>query len=741
MTAPKAHEEARPEAATSDGGPKEDTDVRTAQATSGGGAVQAPFGDTAPRFYEKGVAAIPVHRGSKRPVPNAWQQYADELPSEADRNHWIAAYAQSNVGVVAGPQSGLCFADIDLHEREEIDAIRRVLEDACDGEESHWQRVGSKGLVLAFRYSELPNVRIKDVHGRALAEILSYKAQVVVPPSIHPDTRKPYHASTDLLDVRDDLPSLPTDIEQRLRQALRDIGYELPDQGRKTTIADIQSNGTIHDGGRNDALFAYARRLFWLGWTYDQVSHTVHSYNEAHCVPPYKADALERSIESAQKGSLARLPQTEFELAHRVVTLMSGDYCTTPHLGWLHHDGKRWATVDEAVIRRFVIDEISELISQCESFSDKEKRERAESLAQSFQRNAKVSSVTKLVHSRLMTDCDWDTSDSLLNVQDGVVDLNTGTIRGHDPNDAFTMVTAARYDPSADCPRFRQFVREIMAGDEAKVAFLQRFLGYSLFGGNPEHKVAIFYGAGRNGKSVLLETLRRVLGDYVHKANQDLLVSNKSDRIRSDIADLDGCRLTLTSETSENARLDGNMIKEMTGGELIRAERKYRDSFSFYPRFTPIMATNSKPILDGGDKALVRRLILIPFDVTFADDEQDKGLADKLYAERDQILAWLVQGYREYAAHGLAVPPVIQEETDEYARQSDIVGQFLEERCSVQPDAWSPSAELYNAFWNWCIEGGMKPWTRGRLRDDLERRGFAGKKRNGQRGHLGVALA
>lgn len=210
------------------------------------------FAETAPGYYAKGLPVIPLHRREKRPVPTDWSRYFDQPVEPEQQEQWIASCPDGNIGIVLGPQSGITMLDIDSEDEGIIKLIQQLVP------ASPWRRIGAKGMVLAFRYNGLKTARIKTARGETICELLSDRTQVVLPPSIHPDTQMPYKANCDLLDVIGTLPVLDPQIEQILRGALKDHGVELSLSG-SSRVTDFVSAGSRDTSLTEKAgLFAFA---------------------------------------------------------------------------------------------------------------------------------------------------------------------------------------------------------------------------------------------------------------------------------------------------------------------------------------------------------------------------------------------------------------------------------------------------------------------------------------------------
>jgi putative DNA primase/helicase len=246
-----------------------------------------------------------------------------------------------------------------------------------------------------------------------------------------------------------------------------------------------------------------------------------------------------------------------------------------------------------------------------------------------------------------------------------------------------------------------------MAGNENLIAFLQRAIGYSLTGAIREHVLFILYGTGRNGKSTFLNTILSMLGTYAMKAPTEfLMVSGKYDRHPTEKADLFGKRLVATIETEQGRELAAVLVKEITGGDPIRARRMREDFWEFRPNHKVFLATNDKPRARGTDYALWQRIQLIPFKVTIPKDQQDTTLPDQLNAELPGILAWAVQGCLTWQHEGLGEPAEVQQATASYRAEMDTVGQFITECCLVGSEYKVRSIDLYDAYKRWSEGNG-----------------------------------
>ena len=234
----------------------------------------------------------------------------------------------------------------------------------------------------------------------------------------------------------------------------------------------------------------------------------------------------------------------------------------------------------------------------------------------------------------------WDADPWALNTPGGVIDLRTGIIRPHRPDDYMTKIAAVA--PEGDCPRFDAFLEEITGGDRELQSYIVRVLGYALTGDTREHALFFGSGTGRNGKSVLLKTAAHILGQYHKTAPIETFTASNADRHPTDLAGLRGARLVSAVETEEGRRWAESRIKTLTGGDAVSARFMRQDFFEYQPQLKLFIAGNHKPSLRSVDEAIRRRFHLIPFAVTIGAEDVDAELPEKLEAEAPGILKRLV---------------------------------------------------------------------------------------------------
>jgi len=316
----------------------------------------------------------------------------------------------------------------------------------------------------------------------------------------------------------------------------------------------------------------------------------------------------------------------------------------------------------------------------------------------------------------------WDRDPMILNTPDGVIDLYTGKIREHRADDYLTRMTVV--GPGGNCPTWLQFLSRVTAGDVDLEKFLQRKAGYALTGLTREHALFFLYGLGANGKSVYLNTLAGIMGEYHRTAAIETFTASNTDRHPTDLAGLRGARLVTAIETEEGRRWAESKIKSLTGGDRIAARFMRQDYFEFTPQFKLAVAGNHKPGLRSVDEAIRRRFNLIPFTVHIPPEERDENLTEKLKAEWSGILAWMIEGCLEWQREGLQPPAAVRDATAEYLAAEDALSSWMDDKCDRNPQAKETSTDLFISWKNWADAAGEPSGAQKRFSQKLEERGF-----------------
>lgn len=413
---------------------------------------------------------------------------------------------------------------------------------------------------------------------------------------------------------------------------------------------------------------------------------------------------------------------------------------------WFVYDGVRWVQDTGGCAAQELV---KDFYKRLWSFMTKRWKDAPETDSETQRIEAErkaVSSLHRLSRRRTLLDDarsiypfhteDLDTDPWLFNTENFTLDLRTGECRPHSPDDLLSHVASVEYDPTADCPRFKQFLDEIFCiptengytERPAMVDFVQQALGYALTGSVTEDCLFIEYGATtRNGKTTLAEAVLSVFGSYGCTTKPDTLAYTgkpNGSGASEDVARLKGKRFVSISEPQKAMHLDAAKVKDMTGGGTQVARFLHQNSFEFRPEFKIFIDTNYLPKATDDTLFTSGRIHVLGFERHFSEDERDRDLSEKLESEKSGILNWLLEGLRKYRAAGhLIAPPEVIEATKEYQQENDKIGQFFDERMKKSSENCK-GGSVYKAFCDWCADNNSHPQSKGVFFNDLRRRGL-----------------
>jgi putative DNA primase/helicase len=331
----------------------------------------------------------------------------------------------------------------------------------------------------------------------------------------------------------------------------------------------------------------------------------------------------------------------------------------------------------------------------------------------------------------------WDANPWLLGTPKGTINLKTGKMHQPRPSDFITKLTGANPD-SRDPELWLRFLNDVTRGDMATMTYLQRVAGYCLTGLTAEHALFFIFGPGGNGKSVYLNTLVHILGDYAINAPMDTFTSSKFNAHPTELAMLKGARLVTASETEEGRAWAESRVKALTGGDPITARFMRQDFFTYKPQFKLLFAGNHQPTLHGVDAAMRRRFNMLPF--VFKPAEPDLKLEEKLREEAPRILGWALKGCLDWQLHGLSRPHTVAAATDEYFEDQDLFGTWIEDRCETAAELWDLPASLFKSWTAYARESGEDPGSMVTFSSRLKKHGCHPRKSAGIRSYRGIRV-
>ena len=719
-----------------------------------------------------------------------WQHHSTTLE---DVRQWQADGA--NIGLRAEHFPGLDIDSLDEHIAEEVEKYALTILGPAP------RRVGRDPKRLLVYRTDVPFTRmrlwIEDVHRNSHPiEVLGNGQQYVVE-GIHPGTGRPYEWPRALPEARQ-LSTISVELVSALFAKLTTVfeaqGYSITREGNgqrldrtvpvdQTTlhapsiqalqecVAHIPNTNDLYptredyikmgyairaaagehvdegfglfadwcerwDGGVNDPEILEAdwdrmKPPFSVGWSWLVEQARPHGFNAA--VHVFPAVAPPPSGQGGDSEKVQAVLYSEQYVADLVVDDHQGRLRSVPAWNaWLVWDGQRWAQDTTRAAEAMVASTLRRTAAQHPN----------PKTATQLSSASKVTNVLQLARADrrlVVTPNDLDADPWGLNTPTGIVDLRTGALQPLDPSRLATKVTGVPVDQQGGHPLWDAFLKEATNGDTELIAYLQRLAGYVLTGSTDEHVIAFVYGTGGNGKSVFLNTLHYILGEYAKQAPMSTFIASKLDRHPAEVAALRGARLVTASETNEGGRWNEALLKSLSGGDPITARFLYGQFFTFQPQSKLLLVGNHKPALRNVDVAMRRRFHLVPF--TVRPKHPDLELTQKLRAEAPSILAWMIDGALAWQARGLNAPAVVRAATEEYFEDEDVLGRWIAEDCELAPNALTPTQQLFEAWREWCGTQGEYVGSLKRLSQTLIDRGFQRQRDNkGRSAFAGIRL-
>ena len=677
-------------------------------------------------YRRGGWSPIPIKEGSKHP---ALRQLAPYLERRATAEE-LRAWSWPGVGIVTGRVSDVLILDVDGPEGEaELQKHGHPI--------TPMVRTARGGLHLYFKH---PTADVRT--GIRVAPGLDVKARggyVVAPPSVG-ENGKPYEWIVSPEDAEmADVPTWLLEILERPRGKgpAGPVGEKIP------------------TGKRNGTLASMAGSMRRRGMDEEEIFAALSVANERRCEPALEAEEVRKIAESVGRyepaGSVVHISAngrgntpppgkaylcTDTGNAERLRDRHGADlrYCH-PWGRWLVYDGASYRVDDRGAVVGLAKDAARSVFEEAKDAPDDETAKRLGKWASMSLSESKLRSMLSLAQSEpgipILPE-EMDASKDLLNVLNGTIDLRTGELREHRREDLITKVAPVEYDPDAAAPAWDATLERVLPSEEVR-AFFKRLCGYAITGDVSEHVLPVLYGTGANGKSTVLNALLEAVGEYGMQAAPDLLIA-KSGGHPTEVADLFGMRLVASIEVEDGRRLAESLVKQLTGGDKVRARRMRQDFWQFDPTHTAFLCTNHKPEIKGVDNAIWRRIRLIPFTETIPPAEQDKKLPEKLRAELSGILAWCVEGCLEWRRDGLQAPEEVRKATGAYRSEMDVIGAFLRDECEIGRDFKATLKDVYARYEEWCEEGGERAESKRKFNARLTERGRFADRRSGPGG-------
>lgn len=357
----------------------------------------------------------------------------------------------------------------------------------------------------------------------------------------------------------------------------------------------------------------------------------------------------------------------------------------------------------------------------------------------------------------------FDENVNLMGFENGVLDLKSYMFREGRPEDYITMSTGMempvephelpisidnlwkKIQKTENFKYFEKDIHKFMAQvfpDESIRKYVWRWLSKCLSGENRDQKFDVWTGGGGNGKSVLIDLMNKILGDYAGSLPVQMLTKKRggAEEANPALAGTKGKRLVTMSEPERNEEINVGLMKELTGGDRIKARMLFKDCFEFIPHFKLAVMCNELPNITADDNGTWRRVHVTPFESTFTDNkekvdesrniyEMDKTIKDvKFEYWAVPFMGMLMKEWIQYDKFGIddIIPSKVKDATKKYRNENNILGQFIE-LCSVVPNivekgvtlAPTEFEDIFYHFKQWCQQSAYKAPDKKKTKDDL----------------------
>lgn len=662
---------------------------------------------------------------------------------------WLKQWPWMNIGIATGAASlgpdggGIFVIDIDGEQGEQ--SIAELEQRYCLLPET-WEQLTGRGRHLIFKRPAKAPSKAGVAQGIDLRGDGGY---IVAEPSTHA-SGKSYMWKA--LRSPEETPLL------ELPEAWLEL---IPQKGRRRALERRQTEQlleTFIEGERNKQLFNMGSSMRGKGFIDSEIEVTLLEANRVRSKPPLADTEVKCIAQSCGRYPVGKLPgrvdypHTDIGASEIFVDIyidsiryvaQQDDYYIWDNKRWAKDDTKQVRELAKAIARVYM-PEMAKAIEDDDSraawlkwATQMQARKRRDDMISTAQSSPKIAARIN----------EFDVQQRYFNLENGVLDLQTMTLLPHDRGLMLSHISPAEYKAGVVCERWVQFILEIMDGDKDAARFLQKTVGYALAGDPKEDCMFIFYGEKtRNGKSTFVTTIRNIFGDYGKSANPESLALSQYKNgggPSSDIARLKGARFVSMSEPDKGLRLDAALVKKLTGRDTLTARYLHREFFEFQPQFAIFMNTNHLPYISDMTLFTSGRIFCIPFPVSFKGHE-DRSLADQFVEPEAMsgILNWCLDGYKLYKDEGLKthIPTVIQAATGEYERDSDTLGQFLEDCIAPCTNNWLASKDLYDLYSRWSSNNGYFSLSQKSLTQEMKKRGYQHKRTKNGWGFVNIIL-
>jgi len=560
--------------------------------------------------------------------------------------------------------------------------------------------------------------------------------------------------SNDIAEMLSHIPTQPG--YQEWLRILSAVGNYLNDDNLTTQLIDAWSadikNGTITKV-RNRLKQPNISTLLYFAKLHGMNTTKFFANSKSNTVVTSTGDIQSSGSLKIEADGLMKklifLPYTDMGNAERIVARF-GDkirYNFT-NGNYYIYNGRYWERDEVSRIYKFAKKTVRAIEEEA-PFVNSDFRKLITKHSKSSEARGKLESMLALAKQEEKIACkqsEFDKNLYLFNCENMVYDLKTNEAYPHKPEMMLSKCAPVVFDPDAVCYAFESFIEEIFDGDYELIKFVQRALGVSLCGDHLVESLFFACGSGKNGKSVFFRVIEMILGDYYQNAPAGMLLQNKFQKDNpTDVARLPNARFVIASELPENGYLNESKVKDLTGGDTITARFLYQNEFSFKPTHTLWIFGNHKPKIRGTDNGIWRRINLIPFNVTIADDKQrpQAELLHDFELEKSGILNWILKGWQDFQQNQnkLNPPEIVTKATEDYRNEEDKLGDFIQECCKLGVEYKIEFKVLFSTYNEFCKKNEEYSMKKLQFRNALLNKNIKAEHGNGNKVYLlGIGL-
>jgi putative DNA primase/helicase len=671
--------------------------------------------------------------------PRTANGFHDSSSSPDQIRQWWNRWSNANIGIPTGVQNHICVLDVDP--RHNGDKSLKNLE-LKYGKLPSTFTVRTGGGGFHFYFSRWTGPKIKSVSNALGDEYpgLDVKGEggyTVGPGSLHlSGNRYEIINGGALVDVPEWLETLLVN----------------PPGINGSNSSSFKAPEIINEGTRDTTLTAMATALANKNIGDVAVLAALREVNRTRCNPPYDdskiVDIVRRQCDFVRKnpavnptrvtpsmtetaahtkaaaqnepkladyGSCSGL--TEVAAADRFVEKIAGECVFNISINkWHVWTGRVWKVDERNSIKNRCRNFVKSLYADLSGIGGKHDRNEYLSDVEKLNTRRGIDNIVALSAIQLTKRSeDFDSNPHILNLQNGSIEFTPDGInfREHRKEDMCSFIGGCEYHPEEPIPDiWSSHVHKVASEDPELATTVQTVFGYCLEGGNPLEKVVITYGSGRNGKSVTLRTFSRIFGKYAVSVAPNTLMESGNKTTSPERLKMRNARLivaqepnkqSVTQHQKDTSVLDSGFIKSASGKDTISARSLYSNTVEeFAVSGVVTISTNPLPTVNDRSVAFWDRLILIPFDFYFREEDRDPLIEEKFSQVLPGILNWLVQGWEIYRkTNTIMLCDTVKSVLAEYRCIDDEYAPFITDCIEERKNAETSARDLYNEYTSW----------------------------------------